>query len=111
MWSLYEDTKASPSIMLSFNVDPQWCGLLFSIYCRHEKSALTGGFPSPDALATCAFNGPQLEADWLALASSLGFELCRLSDTWALVFESGKKQIFFAISCFCTACTHKNVSL
>jgi hypothetical protein len=79
-----------PSDMVSFNVDPQDCGLLFSIYCRHEKSALIGGFPSADALATCAFNKVSLDSDWLALISALGFELCRLSDNWALVFESGK---------------------
>jgi len=75
--------------MVSFNVDPQDCSLLFSIYCRHEKTALIGGFPSADALATCAFNKVALDSNWLALISALGFELCRLSDNWALVFESG----------------------
>jgi hypothetical protein len=75
--------------MVSFNVDPQDCSLLFSIYCRHEKTALIGGFPSADALATCAFSKVSLDNNWLALISALGFELCRLSDNWALVFESG----------------------
>ncbi|XP_069694471.1 serine-rich adhesin for platelets-like isoform X2 [Periplaneta americana] len=78
--------------MISFSVDPQWCGLLFSVYCRHEKGALLGGggFPQADAFAACSLAGPPLDADWIAIAGSVGFEICRLSSTWALIFESVK---------------------
>ncbi|PSN47887.1 hypothetical protein C0J52_01251 [Blattella germanica] len=72
--------------MIAFSVDPQWCGLLFSVYCRHEK----GGFPQADPFATCSSAGPPLDADWIAIAGSVGFEICRLSSTWALILESVK---------------------
>jgi hypothetical protein len=87
-------TESSQFEMISFSVDPQWCGLLFSVYCRHEKGALLGGggFPQADAFATCSLAGPPLDVDWIAITGSVGFEICRLSSTWALIFESGEAQ-------------------
>ncbi|CAG2058066.1 unnamed protein product [Timema podura] len=78
--------------MISFSVDPQWCGLLFSIYWRHEKGFLLGGstFPQHDAFAACSFIGPPADTDWIALAGSVGIEICRLSSSWALIFDTAK---------------------
>jgi hypothetical protein len=87
-------TESSQFEMISFSVDPQWCGLLFSVYCQHEKGVLLGGggFPQADAFATCSLAGPPLDTDWIAITGSVGFEICRLSSTWALIFESGEAQ-------------------
>nr|CAD7200803.1 unnamed protein product [Timema douglasi] len=76
--------------MISFSVDPQWCGLLFSIYWRHEKGFLLGGstFPQHDAFAACSFLGPPADTDWIALAGSVGIEICRISSSWALIFDT-----------------------
>ncbi|KAJ9583914.1 hypothetical protein L9F63_021746, partial [Diploptera punctata] len=78
--------------MITFSIDPQWCGLLFSLYCRHEKGFLLGGggLPQHDAFAACSLAGPPLDADWIAIAGSVGFEICRLSSSWALILESVK---------------------
>ncbi|XP_059489301.1 uncharacterized protein LOC132204683 [Neocloeon triangulifer] len=86
-----------PPEMVTLNVYPQDCCMHFSIYCRHEQVALIGGFPTADVLANCAFSStPALDSNWLALVSALGLEFCRLSDNWALVFESVKAtSIFF----------------
>nr|CAD7424716.1 unnamed protein product [Timema monikensis] len=80
--------------MISFSVDPQWCGLLFSIYWRHEKGFLLGGstFPQHDAFAACSFTGPPADTDWIALAGSVGIEICRISSSWALIFDTGTQQ-------------------
>jgi hypothetical protein len=85
-------TERNQFEMVSFSVDPQWCGLLFSVYCRHEKGALLGGgtFPQADAFAACSLTGPPLDADWIAVTGSIGFEICRLSSAWALILESGE---------------------
>lgn len=80
--------------MLTMSMDPQWCGLLFSLYSRQERWQLIGnsglypadpfGYPLIGAQA-CS----NLETDWIALASSIGFEICSLSSTWALILETG----------------------
>jgi len=87
-------TERSQFEMISFSVDPQWCGLLFSLYCRHEKGALLGGgaFLQADPFAACSVAGPPLDTDWIALAGSISFEVCRLSSTWAVIFDSGEMQ-------------------
>nr|CAD7261170.1 unnamed protein product [Timema shepardi] len=81
--------------MISFSVDPQWCGLLFSIYWRHEKGFLLGGstFPQHDAFAACSFLGPPADTDWIALAGSVGIEICRISSSWALIFDTGEQLV------------------
>ncbi|GLG97343.1 Uncharacterized protein GBIM_04119 [Gryllus bimaculatus] len=89
LWG-YESIVDSPERlqfqMISFTLDPQWCGLLFSIYCRHEKTSVLG----PDTFSTCTLTGPPLDADWIAFAGSIGVEICRLSSSWALIFETVK---------------------
>lgn len=78
--------------MLSFNIDPQWCGLLFSIYCRHERSEGLFGLPGPVHSDAFAYSvaGPPLDADLIAWAGSFGFEICSLASTCDLIFESGE---------------------
>lgn len=106
LWCLEGPAEACAQLeMITFSVDPQWCGLLFSVYCRHEKGALLGGgcLPQQDAFAACSLIGPPLDADWIAIAGSVGFEICRLSSTCALILESG-------IVCFLFVRSLQNVS-
>ncbi|XP_066995489.2 uncharacterized protein [Anabrus simplex] len=94
LWKLESVAESPPSAlsdrsqlqMISFSLDPQWCGLLFSVYFRHEKPGLLG----PDAFATCSLAGPQWDSDWIAFAGSFGFEICRISSTWAVIFDTVK---------------------
>ncbi|XP_046985769.1 uncharacterized protein LOC124555767 [Schistocerca americana] len=73
--------------MLSFSVEPHWCGALYSLCARHERA-----LPLPhlaDAFA-CSAAGPPVDVDWIAVAGTFGFEICSLSSTWALAFEAVK---------------------
>ncbi|XP_063219788.1 uncharacterized protein LOC134529530 isoform X2 [Bacillus rossius redtenbacheri] len=77
--------------MISFYVDPQWCGVLFSVYWKNDKGYLfTGGTtPQLDPLATTAFAEP-LDVDWITFAGNVGFEIYHLSSSWAVVLDAAK---------------------
>ncbi|XP_071438684.1 uncharacterized protein [Hetaerina americana] len=72
--------------MVSFGMEPQWCGHLFAVCGRHDKAASVvgalGALPGAvDAFAVSA-GAPPLDVGWIAVAGTFGLEVCRLS--WSL---------------------------
>ncbi|XP_046405805.1 uncharacterized protein LOC124170851 isoform X2 [Ischnura elegans] len=61
--------------MVSFGMDPQWCGQLFAVCGPHDKAVLA----LPDAFAISAAAAPPIDVGWIAVAGTFGLQVCRLS--------------------------------
>lgn len=82
--------------MVSFGVDPQWGGLLFSLCSRHEDAGAVlgagGGILFPNILADplAASSSPTAAtADVINIFGSGCLDIYSMSSVWAIIVETG----------------------